>query len=115
MDDFSRSLYTNKEVTDLNQQAVESKPGLLPKKDANDKAFPQRYWYASTGGPNPKRYVAVFNLADAKTAANLPWLVFHLDKNAHAVYDVWNAKHIPKSKTLQVELPAHGCALFRIE
>ena len=31
LDDFTRSLITNKEVIDLNQQAVESGPGLLPK------------------------------------------------------------------------------------
>ncbi len=104
LDDFTRSLYTNKELTDLNQQAVESKPGLLPKGKENDKDFPQRYWYASTGGPNPKRYVAVFNLADAKTEANLPWMVFHLNQKSYAVYDVWNQKHLPKSKALHVEL-----------
>jgi hypothetical protein len=115
LDDFSRALYTNKEVLDLNQQAVESKPGLLPKGKENDKEFPQRYWYASTGGPNPRRYVAVFNLADAKTTANLPWMIFHLPNKSFAAFDVWNQKQLPKSKTLQVDLPAHGCALFRIE
>jgi len=115
LDDFSQSLYTNKELLDLNQSAVESKPGLLPKGKENDKEFPQRYWYASTSGPNPKRYVAVFNLADAKTTANLPWMIFHLPNKSFAAFDVWNQKQIPKSKTLQVDLPAHGCALFRIE
>ena len=101
-------------MTDLNQQAVESKPGLLPK-NANANEFPQRYWYARTGGPNPKRYVAVFNLADSATSANLPWLIFHLDNKSHAAFDVWNMKQVAKSKTLHVELPAHGCALFRVE
>ena len=115
LDDFSRSLYTNKEVTDLNQQAVESKPGPVPEKNGDTKSFPQRYWYASTGGPNPKRYIAIFNLADAATESNLPWALFHLDKKSHAVFDVWNQKHIPKSSTLHVALPAHGCALLRVE
>ena len=114
LDDFTRSLITNKEVTDLNQQAVEAKPGLLPK-SGNATQFPQRYWYARTGGPNPKRYIAVFNLADAKTSANLPWMVFHLEDKPHAVYDVWNQKGLPSAKTLHVLLPAHGCALFRVE
>jgi hypothetical protein len=115
LDDFSRLLYSNKDVTDLNQQAVESKPGLLPKKDGASAAFPERYWYARTGGPNPKRYVAIFNLADATTSSNLPWVLFHLDNKPHAVFDVWNQKHIPASRSLHVVLPAHGCALFRIE
>ena len=115
LDDFTRSLITNKEIADLNQRAVESKPGLQPKNDGKRASFPQRYWYARTGGPHPKLYVAVFNLADATTSSNMPWVLFHLDDKPHAVYDVWNRKHIPGSKELHVVLPAHGCALFRVE
>jgi hypothetical protein len=115
LDDFTRSLITNKEVSDLNQQAVESKPGLLPKQQPGKQPFLQRYWYAHTGGANPRRYIAVFNLADATTSSNLPWMLFHLDNKPYALYDVWNHKHIPRAKTLRVVLPAHACALFRIE
>ena len=115
LDDFTRSLITNKEVLDINQTAVESKPGLGPKPDPGGKPFVERYWYARTGGLHPHQYIAVFNLADAKTSSNLPWMVFHLEDRPHAVYDIWNQKHIPTAKSLHVELPAHGCALFRIE
>ncbi|HKD60551.1 MAG TPA: hypothetical protein VKB47_08825, partial [Terracidiphilus sp.] len=115
LDDFTRSLITSKEVADLNQQAVESRPGPLPKSNGKSAPFPQRYWYLTTGGPNPKRYVAVFSLADAETTSNLPWALFHLPNKPHALFDVWNQRHIPSSKTLHVALPAHGCALFRIE
>lgn len=123
LDDFTRSLITNKEVTDLDQQAVESKPGPVPKpapktsatKDGDSASFPQRYWYATTGGPSPKRYIAVFNLADAATSSNMPWKLFQLDNKPHAVFDVWNQKQIPRSKELHVDLPPHGCALFRVE
>ena len=114
LDDFTRSLITNKEVSDLNQQAVESKPGLLPKQHGKQQ-FLQRYWYARTGGPNPRNYIAVFNLADATTSSNLPWMLFHLENKPYALYDVWNQKHIPRAKSLHIVLPAHGCALFRIE
>ena len=115
LDDFSRSLYSNKEVVNLNQQGVESKPGLLPKNEGKSASFPERYWFARTGGPNPRRYVAIFNLADSETSSNLPWVLFHLDNKPHAVYDVWSQKEIPASQSLRVVLPAHGCALFRIE
>jgi hypothetical protein len=115
LDDFTRSLITNKEVTELNQHAVESKPGPVPKGDSKSASFPQRYWYASTGGPSPKHYIAIFSLADAETSSNLPWALFHLPSRQHALFDVWNQKHIPSSKTLHVVLPAHGCALFRVE
>lgn len=114
LDDFTRSLLTNKEVLDLNQQAVESQPGLTPA-GAKPADFPQRYWTARTAGPNPHTYLAVFNLADAPSSADLPWMVFRLDNKPHAVFDVWNQKSIPAAKTLHVTLAAHGCALFRLE
>jgi hypothetical protein len=115
LDDFTRSLVSNKEVLDINQTAVESKPGLTPKPDPGGKPFLQRYWYARTGGSHPHQYIAVFNLADDPTISNLPWMVFQLEDRPHAVYDIWNQKHIPTAKSLHVELPAHGCALFRVE
>ena len=115
LDDFTRSLITNKDVMDLNQQSVESGPGLLPRNRGDSASFPQRYWYARTGGTHPERYIAVFNLADAKTSSNLPWALFHLENKPHALYDVWDRKHVLSARTLHVVLPAHGCALFRVE
>ena len=115
LDDFTRSIISNKEVLDIDQKAIESGPGLMPIRNANSDSFPQRYWYARTGGSHPKRYLAVFNLADQPSKSDLPWMVFHLTDKPHAVYDVWNQKRVPSSKTLHVELPAHGCALFRLE
>lgn len=115
LDDFTRSLITNKEVLDINQYAVESGPGLMPQQEAGNKPFIERYWYARTGGPHPKSYVAVFNIGDERTSSKLPWMVFHLDDKAHAAYDLWNQKKISRARMLQVELPPHGCALFRID
>jgi len=115
LDPFTRSLVTNKEVLDMDQQAVVSRPGLLPAATGQKSTFPERYWYARTGGAHPRQYIAVFNLADHTTVSNLPWGVFHLDDKPHAVYDVWNAKHVASAKSLHVELAPHACALFRLE
>ena len=115
LDDFTRSLITNKEVLDLNQNAVESKPGLVPIKNGDKLAAIQRYWYARTGGAHPQQYIAIFNLADAATASTLPWILFHLPDQPHALFDVWNQKRSPAAKALHVDLPPHGCALFRVE
>ena len=115
LDPFTRSLMSNEEVLRLNQTAVESHPGELPANPAARQSYPQRYWIARTGGPHPHTYIAVFNLADAPTKATLPWMVFHLANTPHAVYNVWDQKHIPAASSLSVELPAHGCALFRLE
>jgi hypothetical protein len=115
LDAFTRSLITNRNVIDINQNAVESGQGLMPLKDGNADSFPQRYWYARTGGSHPRHYMAAFNLDDSPSKADLPWPVFHLDDKSHAVFDIWNQKHIPKAKVLHVDLPPHGCALFLLE
>lgn len=115
LDDFTRSLITNRDVIDLNQQAVESGQGIMPLKDGGSDSFPQRYWYARTGGRHPRHYLAVFSLEDHPSKADLPWMVFHLDDKSYAVFDIWNQKHISRAKALHVELPPHGCALFLVE
>jgi hypothetical protein len=112
LDDFTRSLITNKEVLEMNQKAVESGQGLMPLKDGKADSFPERYWYARTSSHH---YLAVFNLQDQASESDLPWMVFHLTDKPHAVYDIWNQKRIKSAKTLHVELPPHGCALFRVE
>jgi alpha-galactosidase len=115
LDDFTRSLITNRNVIDINQKAVESGEGLMPIKDGNPNSFPSRYWYARTGGSHPRHYLAAFNLDDHPSKADLPWPVFHVDDKPHAVFDIWNQKHIPKARALHVELPPHGCAVFLLE
>jgi len=116
LDGFTRSLITNKEVLDLNQNAVESKPGLSPLQGkAENLPGILRFWYARTGGPTPKQYIAVFNLADDTTVSNLPWMLFYLSDHGHALFDVWTGRHIPAAGSLHIELPAHACALFRVD
>ncbi|HEX4284619.1 MAG TPA: glycoside hydrolase family 27 protein [Terracidiphilus sp.] len=112
LDDFTKSLVTQHGVLEINQHAIESGQGLMPLKDGNADTFPQRYWYART---RQHQYLAVFNLEDKTSKSDLPWMVFHLDDKPHAVFDLWNQKHIPKAKTLHVELAPHGCALFQVE
>jgi hypothetical protein len=112
LDDFTRSLMTNKEVTDINQTAI---------KGGESSTYPEdplrpRFWWAETGGTSPKRYIAVFNLKDTPKEIDVPWTYFHLADKDHAVYDVWNQKHIASAKSLHAgTIPAHGCALFRVE
>ena len=112
LDNFTRSLMTNKEVLDINQKAEESGQGLMPLKNESSDSFPQRYWYARVGS---RHYVAVFNLEDKPTVSDLPWIVFHLPEKSHAAFDVWNQKRVLRAKALHVELSPHGCALFRVD
>jgi hypothetical protein len=110
LDAFTRSLMTNKDVADLNQHATVSGPALMPKNDGEP--LPWRAWYAQKGG---KTYAAVFNLADEAKTLDVAWLSFHLADKPHAAFDLWNGKQVPMAKTLHVELPPHGSALYRVE
>jgi hypothetical protein len=111
LDDFTKSLITNKEVIAISQNAVTSK---------EHSTYPEtllrpRRWSATTGGPHPQKYIAIFNLHDRPLVSEERWLMFGLADKDHAVYDVWNQKQVPGAKTLHVDIPAHGCALFRVE
>jgi alpha-galactosidase len=110
LDDFTRSLMTNKEVTNIDRHATITGPALMPKNDGEPLSW--RAWYARAGS---KTYAAVFNLADNPATLDVPWLSFHLADKPHAAFDVWSGSHIPTAKALHVELPPHGCALFRVE
>ena len=110
LDDFTRSLMTNKEVTNIDRHATATGPALMPKNDGDPLSW--RAWYARAGG---KTYAAVFNLDDEPKTLDVPWLNFHLADKPHAAFDVWNARQISSAKALHVELPPHGCALFRME
>jgi hypothetical protein len=115
LDDFTRSLITNKEVTSLNRTIAHSAPGLAMKRDGASTFDPQRLWYAETAGPNPKRYAAVFNAGDTPVDWQLDWLRFHLADKPHAAYDLWNQKQLPSAAKLHVTLAPHACALYRID
>ena len=109
LDPFTRSLITNGEVLGIDQKSTASGPAQIPA------GVPWRAWWARTGGPKPATYLAVFNLRDQAAAWNVPWSDFHLSGAKHAVYDVWNRKNVPAAAALHVNIPAHGCALFRVE
>ena len=110
LDDFTRSMMTNEEVTEIDQNASESGPALMPIDDG--KPLPWRAWYAKVGS---KSYAAVFNLGDDARAMDVPWLSFHVTDKPHSAYDIWNRRPVGKAKVLHVVLPPHGCALWRVE
>jgi len=112
LDEFARSLLTNKEVLEIDQRAVKGgEAGTYPE----DPLRP-RFWWAVTGGTHPKRYVAVFNLKDTPRNIDVPWTYFHLADKEHTAFDIWKGRLIPPAKSLNAGLiPPHGCALFRVE
>jgi hypothetical protein len=112
LDEFTRSLMTNKEALEIDQKAVKGGEAATYPEDR----LRPRYWWAVTGGSQPERYIAVFNLKDTPQKIDVPWSYFHLADKEHSAYDIWNKKHIAPAKSLNAgEIPPHGCALFRVE
>ncbi|HEY2858921.1 MAG TPA: glycoside hydrolase family 27 protein [Terracidiphilus sp.] len=113
LDDFTRSLLTNKDVLDINQRAVESGPVLIPGKAGLPSGW--HAWSARTKEPNGKTYIALFNASDNKSQWEISWTAFHLSNKDHALYDLYSRKEIPAVYEFRIELPPHGCALYRVE
>jgi hypothetical protein len=107
LDDFTRLLLTNRDVIAVNQTAWESAPvSDLPKGFEN-----ARVWSALAGSRSkPTRYVAVFNLDDKAATLKATWK--QLGVKGRSARELWTGK---RGKALNVTLPAHGSAIYRVQ
>ena len=109
LDDFTRTLITNKQVLDMNQQARESHPVTqLPPGFENI-----RVWEATQEGATPT-FVAFFNLDDKAIVVHTSWDKLGLP-GQHEALDLWAGKKLPSSGTVDLSLPAHGSLLWKID
>ena len=113
LDDFTRSLMTNKELLDIDQNAVETKPvSTLPA--GFEKA---RVWMANVdSGQKPKLYFAFFNLAENPTTLHFKWNDLGIRfSGKHSAVNVFGGEQSAPSEDMVVQLPAHGSALLRVQ
>jgi len=108
LDDFTRSLLANQDVIAINQRATASEEIAGSPGDAAK----MRLWSATA--PGGVRYLAVFNLQDVPVRQAIPWPAA-LSGTRRKVFDIWSRKSVDAAGDLLVDLPPHGCALFRIE
>jgi hypothetical protein len=112
LDDFTRGLMTNKEVTEIDQKAWESHPVKdLPVGFEN-----VRVWTASEEAfTNPPEFVALFNLDDKPVTLSFKWeQICHLCANSEA-RDLYNGSHFKTSEPGKITLPAHGSTVYRVQ
>jgi len=108
LDDFTRSLLTNKEVLAINQVAEKSHP--LRKLPAGFENV--RIWQADAEGTQTTvTYLAFFNLDDKPVTLHTPWSAIGF-YGTFAPRDLWNRVNLKKSDTLDLTLPAHGSAIY---
>jgi len=111
LDEFTRSLLTNKAVIAVNQTAWESHPiSDLPPSFAQT-----RVWHALAGPrTKPVQYVAFFNLDDKPATLGATWMQLGL-RGRHAARELWSGAKRPASARISVTLPAHGSAIYRLQ
>jgi len=108
LDDFTRSLLTNREVIAVDQHAVRSEQietGNLQQ---------YRVWSVTMPSDHPRQYIAVFNLENESRLWKMSWKELNLSNSTTIASEVWTQKSVGDSNGLSVVLAPHGCALIRI-
>lgn len=111
LDDFTRSLMTNRALIDADQSAFESHPVVdLPAGFEN-----VRVWHAAAGTrKNARVYMAFFNLSDSATTLDFAWKDFKFGGQIRA-QNVFNGAATKPSEKMRVTLPPHGSAMYRLQ
>jgi hypothetical protein len=110
LDPFTRSLITNARVIAVNQRAWESHP--VANLQAGYESV--RVWEASAGTHSrPVHYIAFFNTSDQPVALAAKWSDVGIG-GRHSAVELWSGAQSPRGSTVQLSLPAHGSAIYRI-
>ncbi len=111
LDDYTRSLITNRELIEINQKAWSSHPV----KSTAPGFEHVRVWEARTGTTSrPDLNFAFFNLDDRPVTIHPTWGQLG-DEGKHAARDLWRGNLLVPSAGIQITLPAHGSAIYRVE
>jgi alpha-galactosidase len=106
LDSATLKLITNDEVLAVDQHSRGNHQAL---EEGNVRA-----WVASISPATRDYYIAVFNLGDETTRANLPWhRFFHVGSTAE-VRDLWARKTLGPKAAIEVELRPHASVLYKI-
>ena len=73
-----------------------------------------RAWVAEGAKPG-ERFVAVFNLGDAKESVNLRWQDLGIEAPNAQVRDVWQHVALGSTDGLRVRIRPHACVLYSVE
>jgi hypothetical protein len=111
LDDFTRSLITNKAIIAINQTAVASRPvDRLPAGFAS-----VRVWIAELASGSPSRQVlAFFNLDDKPVTVAVAWEQVGIAGGEHSAQNLIDAAELPAAASLQFTLPPHGSVAYGV-
>lgn len=110
LDDFTRSLLTNKDLMLVDQTAAVSAPlTTLPA------GFEQARVWKATGVPSaPKAaYYALFNLSDAPLTLHFRWA--DLGATGKEAKDLWSGATRKTADAVELVLPPHASAAYKVQ
>jgi hypothetical protein len=119
LDPFTQSLITNRDILYMHQHASSSGPVDAPDLRATYPSL--RIWQAHVDGmgnglPASKfpQYFAFFNLGDTLLTLHTDWKHLGLPNQSYASIDLWTKKQEKPSRGLELTLPPHGSAIFKV-
>ena len=104
-DAWTVSLLTNSEVLDVDQHSTANHMLMTSNKTVIWTARPDQ---------GPGYYVAVFNMQDSPQTSHFTWKDLPLPDGTHSMRDLWEHKDLQPAKSLDLNLPPHGCILYRV-
>ncbi len=111
LDDFTRSLITNRRLIEFNQGAWISRP--LANLPATYEGF--RVWISSKSDTRTgDTVVALFNLTLQPATIRVDWQDLGLGSASRTVLDIQSGERMGTVTALDVQLPAHASAVYRL-
>lgn len=104
LDEFTRVLITNRALLEVNQKSHSSHP--LEKLPAGLENI--RVWVADGS------VVALFNLSAQPAAVHATWAELGLSAGSHSVRNLLDNKTLPAAPGVDLALPGHGAAIYRV-
>ncbi len=111
LDDFTRSLLTNKALLEINQKALESHRVTNLPAALEHLVVWQASRQAYTNSPD---FCAFFNPGDAPATVHFTWQDLGLGGRKQS-HDLFTGTKVEGWKPVTLALPAHGSAIYRIE
>ena len=110
LDAFTRAVITNRDIIAIDQGALNSRPvEHLPA------AFGSvRVWLAQLPGSPASQVLALFNVDDQPITLTVNWQQLGVAGAGHPARSLWDGAQLPAAPSVQVSLPAHGSAAYRI-
>jgi len=106
LDPFTRSLLTNTEVLNIDQHS--SNTTITYSKDD------LHVWTAKGASPGVV-YAALFNFSDAPTHVHMAWSQLGVAVSSTSIHELWTGETLRASPNVNVDLAAHGVALYKLQ